>query len=260
MSEEKKIEKSTKRSAAKLVTKKQHKTPPVKKFGRGKRYVEAAKLIDKIKLYSIDEAIELLIKGSTVKFDATAEVHIQTGLDPKRAEQNVRDTVLMPAGLGKTDIRILVFAEGSEAEAAKKAGADYVGSDDLIKKIELGWFDFDIAISTPELMARVGKLGKTLGTKGLMPNPKSGTVTKEPVKAVKEFKKGKIEFKLDKDAIIHIGFGKLSLGKEALKDNFMALYNAIVAAKPASIKGVYIKGIFLASTMGPGIKIDLSSI
>lgn len=235
------------------------KIAPVKKLGRGKRYLEIAKLVDKNKFYPFAEAIELLTKTSPVKFDATTEVHIQTGLDPKKADQNLRGTVAMPAGLGKT-IKILVFAEGENATAAEKAGADYIGSEDLITKIKGGWLDFDLAIATPDLMPKIGQLGKTLGTKGLMPNPKSGTVTVTPAKAVEEFKKGKVEFKLDKDAIVHLGFGKISLGAEGLTNNFMALYRAILAAKPASAKGTYLKKITLASAMGPGIKIDLGSL
>jgi len=235
------------------------KTAPVDKMGRGKKYLEVIKLVDKDKFYPITEAIDLLIKTSPVKFDATTEAHIHTGLDPKKADQNLRGVVPMPAGLGKT-IKILVFAEGTNATAAKKAGADYVGSEDLVEKIKGGWLDFDLAISTPDLMPKIGQLGKTLGTKGLMPNPKSGTVTADPAKAVEEFKKGKVEFKLDKDAIVHLGFGKISLGAEGITNNFMTLYKAIIAAKPASAKGIYIKKITLASTMGPGIKVDLSSL
>jgi large subunit ribosomal protein L1 len=228
-------------------------------MGRGKKYLEVIKLVDKDKFYPITEAIDLLIKTSPVKFDATTEAHIHTGLDPKKADQNLRGVVPMPAGLGKT-IKILVFAEGTNATAAKKAGADYVGSEDLVEKIKGGWLDFDLAISTPDLMPKIGQLGKTLGTKGLMPNPKSGTVTADPAKAVEEFKKGKVEFKLDKDAIVHLGFGKISLGVEGVTNNFMTLYKAIIAAKPASAKGIYIKKITLASSMGPGIKVDLASL
>lgn len=238
---------------------KDKKKAPVNKQGRGKRYLEMAKLVDKTKLYNLDEALELLIKTANVKFDSAIEAHIRTNLDPKKADQNIRGTVLMPAGIGKS-IKILVFAEGAEAEASKKAGADLVGSDDLIDKIKTGWLGFDIAIATPDIMSRLAQLGKTLGTKGLMPNPKSGTVTKDPAKAVAEFKKGKVEFKLDKDANIHLSFGKVSLGIPALKENFSVLYKAIMAARPASAKGTYIKKISLASTMGPGMKIDLSSI
>ncbi len=259
MSEKKKVIKSASQSKTKSVAKKQRKISPVKKLGRGKRYIESAKLVDKSKLYDLDTAIDLLIKTSTTKFDAAAETHIQTGLDPKQAEQNIRGTVLLPAGSGKS-IKILVFAEGEEATAAKKAGADFIGSDDLLDKINSGWLGFDVAISTPDLMAKVGKLGKTLGTKGLMPNPKSGTVTKDAAKAVEEFKKGKIEFKLDKEAIVHIAFGKASLSKVAIHNNFKVLYKAILNAKPASIKGTYIKKISLSSSMGPGVKLDLNSL
>jgi len=235
------------------------KTAPIDKLGRGKRYLETIKLVDRDKFYPFVEAIDLLTKTSPTKFDATVEVHIQTGLDPKKADQNLRGTVGMPAGLGKT-IKILVFAEGAHATEAKKAGADYVGSEDLIEKIKGGWLDFDLAIATPDLMSKIGQLGKTLGTKGLMPNPKSGTVTANPAKTVEEFKKGKVEFKLDKDAIVHLGFGKISMGVEGLTNNFMTLYKAIMAAKPASAKGIYLKKITLSSTMGPGIKVNLSSL
>ena len=239
--------------------KEDRKTAPVDKMGRSKKYCEVIKLIDKSKFYPINEAIELLAKTSPVKFDATVETHIQTGLDPKKADQNLRGVVAMPAGLGKT-VKILVFAEGENAAAVKKAGADFVGSEDLIEKIKGGWLGFDLAIATPDLMPKIGQLGKTLGTKGLMPNPKSGTVTADPAKAVEEFKKGKVEFKLDKDSIVHLGFGKISLGTEGLKNNFTTLYKAIIAAKPASAKGIYIKKVSLASTMGPGIKVDLQTL
>ena len=213
MAEDKK--KSTKKAVKTASSGKQRteprKTAPVDKLGHGKKYLELAKLVDKNKFYPFAEAVELLIKTSPVKFDATTEVHIQTGLDPKKADQNLRGVVPMPAGLGKA-VKILVFAEGENATAAEKAGADYVGSEDLITKIKGGWLDFDLAIATPDLMPKIGQLGKTLGTKGLMPNPKSGTVTATPAKAVEEFKKGKVEFKLDKDAIVHLGFGKNFLG------------------------------------------------
>lgn len=251
--------KKSKAASGEVSGKKERKVAPVDKGGRGKRYLEVAKLTDKSKSYSLEEAIELLLKTSNVKFDSAIEAHIRTTLDPKQADQNLRGTVLMPAGIGKS-IKILVFAEGAEAEAAKKAGADFVGSDDLIEKIKGGWLGFDTAIATPEMMSRLGQIGKTLGTKGLMPNPKSGTVTKDAAKAVTEFKKGKVEFKLDKDAIVHLSFGKVSLGANALKENFAALYKAIMVAKPASAKGGYIKKISLASTMGPGVKLDLTSL
>jgi large subunit ribosomal protein L1 len=254
------VEKKKSKTASKEVSgKKERKVAPVDKQDRGKRYVEIAGLVDKNKSYTLDEAIEVLLKTANVKFDSAIEAHIRTTLDPKQADQNLRGTVLMPAGIGKS-VKILVFAEGAEAEAAKKAGADFVGSDDLIEKIKTGWLGFDIAMAVPEMMSRLGQIGKTLGTKGLMPNPKSGTVTKDTAKAIAEFKKGKVEFKLDKDATVHLSFGKVSLGASALKENFAALYKAIMAAKPASAKGGYIKKISLASTMGPGVKLDLTSL
>lgn len=252
-----KIGRKSAKAVAPRKPKKDKKRAPIAKMGRGKKYLDAIKLVDKDKLYPFAEAVELIIKTSPVKFDATVEAHIQTGLDPKKADQNIRGVVAMPAGLGKT-IKILVFAEGEVATASKKAGADYVGHEDLVEKIKSGWLDFDLAIATPDLMPKIGQLGKTLGTKGLMPNPKSGTVTTNPAKAVEEFKKGKVEFKLDKDAIVHLGFGKISLGTVGLTDNFQVLYKAILAAKPAGAKGIYLKKISLSSTMGPGIKLDLS--
>ncbi|MFA5270257.1 MAG: 50S ribosomal protein L1 [Patescibacteria group bacterium] len=238
---------------------KERKVAPVEKHGRGKKYLDVIKLVDRAKLYPIAEAIDLLVSTSPVKFDATAEAHIQTGLDPKQADQNIRGTVAMPAGLGKSTT-ILVFAEGTEATEAKKAGADFVGSEDLIEKIKNGWLGFNVAIAAPEMMVKIGKIGKILGTKGLMPNPKTGTVTKDVAKVVEEFKKGKVEFRLDKDAIIHVGFGKISLGKDGLMNNFSALFRALSNARPASAKGTYLQKVVLASTMGPGIKVDLSSL
>lgn len=184
---------------------------------------------------------------------------MQMGLDPKKPEQNIRGMVSMPAGTGKTR-KILVLAEETDAKKAKAAGADHVGLEDMIKKIQGGWLDFDLVIATPAVMAQVGKLGQTLGTKGLMPNPKSGTVTSDPAKAVEEFKKGKVEFRLDKDAIIHLGFGKVSFKTEDLLNNFRTLVNAIQVAKPTTAKGTYIKKISIASTMGPGIRVDLNTI
>ncbi|OGB75400.1 50S ribosomal protein L1 [candidate division Kazan bacterium RIFCSPHIGHO2_01_FULL_49_10] len=231
----------------------------MEKRGRGKKYLEAIKLVDRAKLYPIGEAIDLLVATSPVKFDATAEAHIQTGLDPKQAEQNIRGTVAMPAGLGK-NTTILVFAEGAAATEAKKAGANFVGSEDLIEKIKNGWLGFDVAIAEPSMMVKIGKIGKILGTKGLMPNPKTGTVTKEVAKVVEEFKKGKVEFRLDKDAIIHMGFGKISLKQDGLMSNFTALFKALSHARPASAKGTYLQKVVLASTMGPGIRVDLSSL
>ena len=231
----------------------------VQKFGKSKKYNDLVKLIDKEKLYTADEALVLASQTSPVKFDATVEMHMQMGLDPKKPEQNIRGTVVLPAGSGKTR-KILVIAEDADAKKALAAGADFAGLDDVIKKISDGWFDFDLVIATPAVMAQVGKLGQTLGTKGLMPNPKSGTVTADVAKAVDEFKKGKVEYRLDKDGIIHLGFGKVSFTPEALKQNFAAVVSAITGAKPSSAKGTYIKRLSVASSMGPGVKIDLGSI
>jgi large subunit ribosomal protein L1 len=238
---------------------KKERKPKVNKFGRGKKYLAVLPKVEKEKLYSAEEAIKLAQETSPTKFDATVELHIAMGLDPKKPDQNIRGTVLMPAGSGKTR-KILVLAEDADAKKAKAAGADYVGLEEMIKKIADGWMDFDLVIATPTVMAQVGKLGQTLGTKGMMPNPKSGTVTTDPAKAVEEFKKGKVEFRLDKDAIVHLGFGKVSFKTEDLMTNFKAIINAIQGAKPATSKGTYIKRMSVASTMGPGIKIDLQSI
>ena len=225
----------------------------------GRKYAEAVAKVDKKKLYSVDEALKLVRETSPVKFDATVELHVQMGLDPKQADQNIRGTVNMPAGTGKVQ-KVLVIAGEADAQKAAAAGADFVGLDDIIEKIEKGWMDFDVVIATPDVMPKVGKLGQTLGTKGMMPNPKSGTITKDIEKVVKEFKAGKIEFRLDKDAIIHLVLGKVSFKLEDLKDNFNALMTAIKAAKPASAKGTYIKRITLTSTMGPGVNVDVTSI
>ncbi len=231
----------------------------VQKFGRGKKYIDAAKLVDATMMYAPEEALELVKQSSPTKFDGTVELHIQMGLDPKKAEQNIRGTVSLPAGSGKS-IKILVLAEEADVAKAKAAGADFAGLDDMIEKISGGWFDFDMVIATPAVMPKIGKLGQTLGTKGLMPNPKSGTVTADPAKAVDEFKKGKVEFRLDKDAILHLGIGKVSFASADLKANFDAVIGAVRAAKPATAKGTYIKKMSLASTMGPGVKVDLQAI
>lgn len=229
------------------------------KQGHGKKYLEAIKQVDRDKFYHIDEALKLAKATSTTKFDATVELHMHMGVDPKKADQNLRGTVNLPAGTGRVQ-KVLVLAEDADAKKALAAGADFAGLEDMITKIADGWLDFDIVIATPAVMPKVGKLGQTLGTKGMMPNPKSGTVTGDVEKAVKEFKKGKVEFRLDKDAIMHIGFGKVSFPEADLKANFVALLDAVKAVKPASAKGAYITKATLASTMGPGVKIDLQSI
>ncbi len=233
--------------------------PPIDKEGRSKKYLAAAKLVDKNKAYDLNEALSLIGQTSPARFDATVEAHIKLGVDTKASDQNVRGTVVLPAGSGRVQ-KIAVVARGDDLRAAKQAGADFAGEEDLIEKISGGWLGFDILIATPEMMPALGQLGKILGTKGLMPNPKAGTVTPDVGRAVTEFKKGKVEFRMDKDGVLHVPFGKLSFSQEALKENFLALIKAVRAAKPASVKGVYLQRISLATTMGPGMKIDPGSI
>ena len=223
---------------------------------RGKKYVEAAKLIDRATLYSADEAVTLVKKASTAKFDETVEAHIRTGCDGRHADQQIRGAVVLPHGTGKT-VRVLVFAKGAKATEAEAAGADFVGGEELIPKIQNdGWFDFDVVVATPDMMGVVGRLGRVLGPKGLMPNPKAGTVTMDVTKAIADIKAGKIEYRLDKTNIVHVPVGKVSFTEEQLQENFKAIMDAIVKAKPSAVKGQYIKNITLASTMGPGVKID----
>lgn len=231
----------------------------IQKFGHGKKYLDAIKKVDRDNLYTVDEALALAKETSITKFDATIELHMQMGVDPKKADQNIRGTVNLPAGTGR-DQKVLVLAEDDDAKKALAAGADFAGLEDMIEKISGGWMGFDVVIATPTVMPKVGKLGQTLGTKGKMPNPKSGTVTTDVEKTVKEFKAGKVEFRLDKDAIMHIGFGKVSFSETDIKANFDALMGAVKAAKPSSVKGIYIQKVTIASTMGPGIKIDIQSI
>ena len=222
---------------------------------RGKKYVEAAKLIDRATLYDRDEAIALVKKSATAKFDETIEAHIRTGCDGRHADQQIRGAVVLPHGTGKK-VRILVFAKDAKAEEAKAAGADYVGGDELIPKIQNeNWFEFDVVVATPDMMGVVGRLGRVLGPKGLMPNPKAGTVTMDVTKAINEIKAGKIEYRLDKTNIIHVPVGKASFTEEQLSDNFQTLMGAINKAKPSSLKGQYVKSATLTSTMGPGVKI-----
>ncbi|HLG70199.1 MAG TPA: 50S ribosomal protein L1 [Chloroflexota bacterium] len=223
----------------------------------GKRYQELAKLVDEDKVYAPAEAIELVKKTSNVKFDSTIEVHMRMGLDVRHADQQVRGTADLPAGTGKI-VRVLVFAEGDKAREAEQAGADFVGSDDLIKRIEDGWTDFDVAIATRDMMGKVGKLGRVLGRRGLMPNPKSGTVTDDLAKSVKEVKAGRIEFRTGKAPLIQVPIGKASFEDKGLLDNLGSLVDAVVKAKPTGSKGAYIKGITLTSTMGPGVKVDVN--
>lgn len=221
----------------------------------GKKYVEAAKLIDRSKVYEAEEAVALVKKSATAKFDETVELHIRTGCDSRHADQQIRGAVVLPAGTGK-DVRVLVFAKGAKADEATAAGADFVGGEELIPKIQKeGWLDFDVVVATPDMMSVVGRLGKVLGPKGLMPNPKAGTVTMDVTKAIADIKAGKVEYRLDKANIIHVTLGKVSFTEEQLMQNFNALMGAIEKAKPSSVKGQYLKSISIATTMGPGVKI-----
>ena len=226
----------------------------------GKKYIDSAKLIEKNKAYDPAEALDLVCQTSKAKFDETIEIHVRLGVDSRHADQQVRGAVVLPNGTGKT-VRTLVFAKGDKAEAAKAAGADYVGELDLVDKItKENWFEFDVVIASPDMMGVVGRLGKVLGPKGLMPNPKAGTVTPDVARAVNEAKAGKIEYRLDKTNIIHCPIGKASFGAEKLGENFTTLMNAIIKAKPAAAKGQYIKSCTIASTMGPGIKVNSAKL
>ena len=223
---------------------------------RGKRYVEAAKLIDSTKAYEAKEALEVIEKMPKPKFDETVELHVKLGVDSKHADQQVRGTVVLPHGTGKS-AKVLVFAKGDKAKEAEAAGADYVGAEELVPKIEKeNWFDYDVIVATPDMMGVIGRLGKVLGPKGLMPNPKSGTVTMDVTKAVSEIKSGKVEYRLDKNNIIHLGIGKVSFGAEKLTENYQTIIDAIIKAKPAAAKGQYIKSVALTTTMGPSIYIN----
>ena len=222
----------------------------------GKKYLEAAKLIDKTQQYEAADAIALVKKSATAKFDETVEVHIKTGCDSRHADQQIRGAVVLPNGTGKT-VKVLVFAKGTKLDEAQAAGADFVGGEELIPKIQNeGWLDFDVVVATPDMMGVVGRLGKVLGPKGLMPNPKAGTVTMDVTKAVNDIKAGKIEYRLDKANIIHVPVGKASFSAEQIADNYKALMDAVVKAKPASAKGTYLKSVTITSTMGPGIKLN----
>ena len=224
----------------------------------GKKYTETAKLVDRSVAYEPEEAIALVKKTATAKFDETIEVHIRTGCDGRHAEQQIRGAVVLPNGTGKT-VKVLVFAKGDKVAEAEAAGADFVGGDELIPRIQNdGWLDFDVVVATPDMMGVVGRLGKVLGPKGLMPNPKAGTVTMDVTKAVKDIKAGKIEYRLDKTNIVHVPVGKASFTEEALQENFKALMDAIVKARPSALKGQYLKSITLTSTMGPGVKVSVA--
>ena len=225
----------------------------------GKKYIEGAKLIERTKLYDTAEAFDIAVKTGTAKFDETVEVHVRLGVDSRHADQQVRGAVVLPNGTGKT-VRVAVFAKGDMAKAAEAAGAEFVGAEELVSKIQGGWMDFDIAIAAPDMMGLVGRLGKVLGPRGLMPNPKAGTVTTDVGRAVTEAKAGKIEYRLDKTNIIHCAIGKVSFGKDKLAENFDTLLEAIVKAKPASTKGQYIRSCVIATTMGPGIHINPNKV
>ncbi|MBQ2931861.1 MAG: 50S ribosomal protein L1 [Clostridia bacterium] len=227
---------------------------------KGKKYQDSVKLIEKSKLYDTAEALDLVCQTAKAKFDETVEIHVRLGVDSRHADQQVRGAVVLPNGTGK-EIKVLVFAREGKAEEAKAAGADYVGAEDLVQKIQSeNWFDFDVVVATPDMMGLVGRIGKTLGPKGLMPSPKAGTVTPDVARAIAEIKSGKIEYRLDKTNIIHCPLGKASFGKDKLVENFNALMGAIIKAKPAAAKGQYLKSVTVASTMGPGIKINAVKI
>ncbi|AOC58035.1 MULTISPECIES: 50S ribosomal protein L1 [Bacillus] len=225
---------------------------------KGKKYVEAAKLIERTKAYDVAEAVSLTKKANTAKFDATVEVAFRLGVDPRKNDQQIRGAVVLPNGTGKTQ-RVLVFAKGEKAKEAEAAGADYVGDSDYITKIQQGWFEFDVIVATPDMMGEVGKIGRVLGPKGLMPNPKTGTVTFEVEKAINEIKAGKVEYRVDKAGNIHAPIGKVSFEDEKLVENFATIYDTILKAKPAAAKGVYVKNVSVTTTMGPGVKVDPSS-
>ena len=222
---------------------------------RGKKYVDTLKSYEKSKAYDSEEAIKIAVEGAKAKFDETIELHCKLGVDPRHADQQVRGVVVLPHGTGRT-LRVLVITKGAKADEATAAGADIVGAEEIVQKIQGGWFDFDVCITTPDMMGLVGRLGKLLGPKGLMPTPKTGTVTMDIAKAVKDVKAGKVEYRVDKTAIIHCPMGKASFGPEKILDNFNTLMEAIVKAKPAAAKGVYLKSITVASTMGPGVKVN----
>lgn len=222
----------------------------------GKKYVESAKLVDKSALYSPVEALDLAVKTAKAKFDETIEIHVRLGVDPRHADQQVRGAVVLPHGTGRS-VKVLVFAKGDKAKEAEAAGAEFVGAEELVSKIQNeNWFDYDVVVATPDMMGVVGRLGRVLGPKGLMPNPKSGTVTFDVAKAIADIKAGKVEYRVDKTAIVHCPIGKRSFGVEKLSDNFRSLMEAIIKAKPAAAKGQYVKSVSLSATMGPGVKVN----
>ena len=222
----------------------------------GKKYIDSAKTIENAKLYEVDEAIGLVLDTAKAKFDETVELHVRLGVDPKQADQQVRGVLVLPNGTGK-EVKVLVLAKGEKADQAKEAGADFVGAEEMVQKIQTeNWFDYDVIVCTPDMMGALGRLGKVLGPKGLMPNPKSGTVTMDVAKAVADIKAGKVEYRVDKTNIIHVPVGKASFGAEKLSDNVKVLMDAVVKAKPAAAKGTYLKSVVISTTMGPGIKVN----
>ena len=226
---------------------------------KGKKYIEAQKLVDKTKKYSLTEAIDLVKQTSYAKFDATIEAAFRLNLDPRKAEQNLRGAIVLPHGTGKTQ-RVLVITRGEKAKEAEAAGADYVGDTDYLSKIQQGWFEFDVIVATPDMMGELGRLGRILGPKGLMPNPKTGTVTMNVANAVKEIKNGKVEYRCDKVGNIHVGFGKASFDTQKLVENFKTIYDVLAKAKPSTVKGVYFKNIAVTSSMGPSVKVDSENL
>ncbi len=223
---------------------------------RGKKYQDSIKLIDREKIYGVDEATSLLLQTAKANFDETVDLAIKLGVDPRHADQQVRGAIVLPHGTGKTS-RVLVFAKGEKAEEARAAGAEYVGEEEFAEKIQKeGWFDFDVVVATPDMMGVVGRIGRVLGPKGLMPNPKSGTVTFDVADAIRDIKAGKVEYRVDKEAIIHVAIGKVSFGEEKIRDNFFAIMEAVVKAKPSAAKGKYLRNVTMSSTMGPGIKVN----
>ncbi len=222
----------------------------------GKKYVDSLKAFDATQTYEVSEALKLVVDTAKAKFDETIELHARLGVDPRHADQQVRGVVVLPHGTGKT-LRVLALCKGVKADEAQAAGADFVGAEELVQKIQGGWFDYDVIVTTPDMMGQVGRLGKVLGPKGLMPTPKTGTVTMDIAKAIKDIKAGKVEYRLDKAAIIHCPVGKASFGAEKLTDNFNTLMEAIIKAKPAAAKGVYLKSVYITATMGPGIKVNV---
>ena len=228
-------------------------------MAHGKKYLEGVKLVDPEKAYAPDEAARLAKETTTVNFDASVEAHLRLGVDPRHADQMVRGTVVLPSGTGKV-VRVAVFAQGEKAQEALRAGADEVGAEDLVKKVDAGWLEFDVALATPDMMGQVGRLGKILGRRGLMPNPKAGTITFDLDRAIREVKGGRVEYKVDKTAIIHVAIGKASFEPEAIVANLVALVDAVNRAKPAGAKGTYLRTLTIASTMGPGIKVDIPGV